>query len=439
MKTEKRCPGCATLKSAEHFSKSPGNPDGLRSACKTCEAARQRARAARRVALAQDPDKTPPFVEPRRSAPPPAPLPPLENAFAQHTEAAARRDLRAEHKALIEETARLRRELETFTHAGRAPEILVYDKPRDERADAVACAVASDWHVEEPVHSADVMGLNEYNLEVAQSRSRAYFRNLLRLTDILARDSTIRTIHLSLLGDFFSGWIHEELLANTLLAPGDAAVFVNGLICSGLDYLLHESNYMLEIDALPGNHGRMTDKMHFGDPTGTSLETVMYHMVASRYALNQRVKMRVATASEVHVRFFEAFKMRLVHGYEIKYAGGVGGITIPLNKRLAQWNSTQRCDLTVLGHYHQFFDGGRFLVNGSMIGYNNFAKNFGFTYEDPQQAFFLVHARKGGQKSVVAPIWLDEVHAPQVPTEHPEVPTEQPEEEIDLEDLARQW
>ena len=437
MKTEKRCPRCSTLKPVGHFGTNLGSADGYRSACKACEAARQRAKYAELLAARSgnppDPDKTPPVAAPRFSAPPPAPLPPLENAFAQHTEAAAKRDLKAEHKALIEETSRLRRELETFTQAARAPEILIYDKPRDERADAVACAVASDWHVEEPVHSADVMGLNEYNLDVAKSRSAAFFKNALRLTDIFAKDSTIRTLHLSLLGDFFSGWIHEELLANTLLAPGDAAVFVNGLLCSGIDFLMRESSYRLEVDALPGNHGRMTDKMHFGDPTGTSLETVMYHMVAARYADNPRVAMRVASASEVHVRFFETFKMRLVHGYEVKYSGGVGGITIPLNKRLAQWNSnaSQRCDLTVLGHYHQFFDGGRFLVNGSMIGYNNFAKNFGFTYEDPQQAFFLVHASKGGRKSVVAPIWLDEKH----PAQEPPAPSE----DLDLEALERHW
>ncbi len=415
MKTHKRCPRCTETKAAVEFGVSLGAYDGLRSACKKCEAARQRAKTQQRIA---ERTGTAPFVKPPEAIgyqlnevpppPQPAPLPPLENAFAQHTESVAKRDLKKEHTALITEVSRLRAEVAAFTTAKRDPSILVYDKAADLRADAVACAVASDWHVEEPVIAADVMGLNEYNLDVAKSRSAAFFKHYLKLTDILAKDSSIKTMHLSLLGDFFSGWIHEELLANTLLAPGDAAVFVNGLLCSGIDFLLREGSYRLEIDAIPGNHGRLTDKMHFGDPTGTSLETVMYHMVANRYDGNPRVTMRVASSSEVHVSFFEQFKMRLIHGYEIKYSGGVGGITIPINKRMAQWNSTLPCRLTLMGHYHQFFDGGRFLVNGSMIGYNNFAKNFGFTYEDPQQAFFLVHAHKGGQKSVVAPIWLDE-------------------------------
>lgn len=435
MKTEKRCPRCATLKPVGHFGLNPGGADGYRSACKACEAARQRAKYAELVASRSgnppDPDKTPTVEAPRFSAPAPAPLPPLENAFVQHTEATAKRDLKAEHKALIAEVSRLRAEVAVFTSASKTPEILVYDKPSWERADAVACAVLSDWHIDEPVIAADVMNLNEYNLDVAKQRAHACFTNLLRLATIFARDSDIKTIHLSVLGDLFSGWIHEELIANTLLAPGDAAVFANGLLCSGIDFLLREGPFNIVADAVPGNHGRLTEKMHFGDPTGTSLETVMYHMVASRYADNPRVRFNVAKSAEVHVPFFEKFKMRLVHGYEVKFAGGVGGITVPLNKRLAQWNSTIRCDLTVLGHYHTFFDGGKFLVNGSLIGYNNYARALGFAYEEPQQAFFLVHARKGGQKSVVAPIWLDEKH----PAEEPLAPSE----EIDLEALERHW
>jgi hypothetical protein len=84
----------------------------------------------------------------------------------------------------------------------------------------------------------------------------------------------------------FTGWLHEEMMANNLLAPGDAARFWKGLFISGIDFLLRESKYIIEIDALPGNHGRMTKQMHFADPTGTSLETFAYHAIAGRYEDN---------------------------------------------------------------------------------------------------------------------------------------------------------
>lgn len=393
-----RCLHAGEPQPLECFTRNRSRADRLDHYCSACMKQKRVDKGARPTA---------PAPAPRISAPAPAPLPPLENAFAEHAAAQEKRDLKKEHGALLGEVKRLRAELEVFTRASHTPEILVYDKPASQRSDAVACALASDWHVEEPVDRGSVMGLNEYNLDVATTRARNYFRNVLRLTDMAARDSRINTLYLGILGDLFSGWIHDELTANTLLAPGDAAVFVNGLICSGIDFLLRESTYEIEVDALPGNHGRMTEKMHFGDPTGTSLETVMYHMIASRYSENPRVRFRVATASEVHVRFFERFKMRLVHGYEINYGGGVGGISIPLNKRLAQWNSTIAADLTCLGHFHQLMFLPRAVINGSLIGYNNYAKHFGFTYEPPQQAFFLIHARHGGQRTVCAPVWLD--------------------------------
>lgn len=317
---------------------------------------------------------------------------------------------RADNRLLIKEVQRLRQEVAELGKLNLPPEIVVYDKPVWERCDAVACALASDWHVEEPVEKATVHGLNEYNLEVAKYRSQLYFKNLLRLAEIQARDSTIRSIWIGFLGDFFSGWIHEELLANCLLAPGEAAVFVKGLFCSGIQYLLDHSKFNIEGDMLPGNHGRLTHRMHHGNPTGTSLETAMYQHVADWFRNEPRVRLRVASQSMVYRRFFEKFTMRLIHGYEVNYGGGVGGLTIPLAKKLAKWNNPIRADLTVLGHFHQFFDGGNFLVNGSLIGYNTYAQQIGAQYEDPTQAFFLIHARKGGQKSVTAPIWLDESH-----------------------------
>jgi hypothetical protein len=227
---------------------------------------------------------------------------------------------------------------------------------------------------------------------------------------MMARDSKIDTIFIAALGDFFSGWIHEELLANTSLPPGEAARFVVGLWHSGIDFLLRESSYVIDGEMIPGNHGRMTKQVHHGDPTGTSLETLAYHAMLSRYDGNPRVRIHVAEHAMVYRRFFERLTVRLIHGYEVKYQGGVGGITIPLHKAIAQWDVGVRAQLTLLGHYHQFFDGGSFLCNGSLIGYNTFAQAIKARFEEARQAFCLLHARGGGEKSVVAPIWLDEHH-----------------------------
>lgn len=357
---------------------------------------------------------THPRVRGSRPALPGAPLvspelmpekPPLEAAHEGYQAARASRDLKAEHRALYEENQRLKALVGEVEKIG-TPTIIVYERSRDERTDAVACALASDWHLEEPVNPEAVHGLNAYDLDVARARAQNYFQNLLKLASIFAREQRIKVIDIKALGDFFSGWIHEELIANCLLAPGDAASEFASIFASGIQYLLDNSDFRVEGVMIPGNHGRLTKQLHLGNPVGTSLESVAYRAIASKFEGNPRVNLHVAKHAVVLKKYFENFVERAMHGYEVKYNGGVGGLTIPLNKKIAKWDTGRRVNLTVLGHFHQKFDGGNFLVNGSLIGYNEFAQAIGAQYEPPQQVFYLIDARGGGQKTVVAPIFV---------------------------------
>ena len=96
--------------------------------------------------------------------------------------------------------------------------------------------------------------------------------------------------------------------------------------------------------------------------------------------------------------------IRFHHGDYVTYAGGIGGITIPINKSIAQWNQSRKVDLDVLGHFHQFFDGGKFIVNGSVIGINPYSISIKAEYDVPKQTFFLMDKEKG--KTIVAPIFV---------------------------------
>jgi hypothetical protein len=373
--------------------------------CLPCTLQDQRARRA-----AKRTPKAPPAPDEFEITEVPPPPDPLGDAYRQREAKDAKRELTKQKDALIDENKELRQRIGELVSMQQAPEILIYKKASWARSDAIACAIASDWHVEEEVNGAAVHGLNAYDLEIAKSRAEHFFKNLLALALMMGRESKITTLVLDILGDLFSGHIHEELMASTLLNPGDAARFVKGLLISGIDFLLRESSLTLQLDLIPGNHGRMTRQMWFSDPTGTSLETFMYHALAGRYEGNPRVQMRVSDHAMVYRTYYERFVVRKIHGYEVKYGGGVGGLTIPLNKAIAQWDIGVKADLTLLGHFHQLFDGGNFIANGSLIGYNTYAQAIKAKYEEPRQAFYLINARKGGCKSVTAPIWLDDAH-----------------------------
>lgn len=398
----KTCTKCHVSKPETAFRKEPSSKDGRRHTCYRCTRGK------------------PPLSHAKPAAPTPAPVPapdpadrieitedPLAQAYHESATQRRQKELNAQRSALLEENTRLRDQISELVKMQAPPTVLVYRQAASERADAVACAIASDWHIEEPVAREAVHGLNEYNLEIARSRSEYFFKNFLTLSKMMARESEIKTLFISALGDFFSGWIHEELIAGNLLAPGDAAKLWKDLFISGIEFLLKESDFKITVDMLPGNHGRMTRQMHFGDPTGTSLETFAYHSIAGRFEGNPRVEINVAHHAMVYRKFFENFMLRQIHGYEVKYGGGVGGLTIPLNKAIGQWDIAVKADMTALGHFHQLFFGPRFIANGSMIGYNSFAQAIKAAYEAPRQAFYQVHARNGGELTVTAPIWLD--------------------------------
>lgn len=74
-------------------------------------------------------------------------------------------------------------------------------------------------------------------------------------------------------------------------------------------------------------------------------------------------------------------------------------------KAIAAWDRSIRADLDVFGHYHTAMDGGKFVSNGSLIGYNAFAVAIKAPFEKPKQMTFLIDKKRG--KTIVAPIVLD--------------------------------
>ena len=61
-----------------------------------------------------------------------------------------------------------------------------------------------------------------------------------------------------------------------------------------------------------------------------------------------------------------------------------------MNKAIAQWNRSRAADIYCCGHFDSVFDGGNFVVNGSMIGYSPFAVAIKATYEPAAQVMVAI-------------------------------------------------
>lgn len=308
------------------------------------------------------------------------------------------------YKFLLSQNEALVREREALLAINKPVRSFKIKPAPDVKSEATAFMIASDWHFEEVVKAEAVSELNEFNESIAHYRAKKFFQNGLKLYKKECQDAEIKNIVLALLGDFISGNIHEELLENNRLTPIKAIVEVQEVIVSGIKFLLENSDANLIIPCSVGNHTRITRQVHISTESGNSLEYFMYHNIATVFAGEPRVKVILSESYHTYIDVYD-MRVRLHHGHAIKYGGGVGGITIPVNKAIAQWNRGRQADLDVFGHYHQFKNLGNWVCNGSLIGYNAFALRIKADYEKPRQAFFLIDRDRG--LTVTAPILLN--------------------------------
>jgi len=220
----------------------------------------------------------------------------------------------------------------------------------------------------------------------------------------MRKDVKIKNIVLALLGDFITGNIHEEFLETCSLQPMDAIWEVYEEIVSGIDFLLKNSDANLIIPCVSGNHSRITKQIHYSTESGNSIEYFMYRSIAKHYEGNKRVQVKVAKGYHCYLDIYGKV-IRFHHGHAIRYAGGIGGITIPANKAIAQWNKARHADLDVFGHFHQLKNLGNWVCNGSLIGYNAFALRIKADYETARQCFFLFDRDRG--LTITAPILVN--------------------------------
>jgi hypothetical protein len=274
------------------------------------------------------------------------------------------------------------------------PPIVIEPKHGSGTSEATVVWVGSDWHIEERV-GREIGDLNRYDLEIAQTRALQFFQHGLRLTNLLAQDVKVEEILFAALGDFITGNIHgEENAERNQLLPNEAIVFAQRLIISGIEFVLNHSKYRMNVVCKVGNHSRTTHRTRFAAENGHSLEYLMYLHLQAYFRNEPRVTFQVDEGYHSYVQVY-AKTLRFHHGHTIKYAGGVGGLFIPTFKALSNWDQGRRADLDVFGHFHQMKDGGTFVSNGSLIGYNAFALSIKAPFEPPRQTLFLVDKKRG--------------------------------------------
>lgn len=325
----------------------------------------------------------------------------------QHRTKRALEEAKRSRDAALAAFQEAERRLDLALSIGTPPKKIRIRK-RGSKHSSEACPIfmASDWHVEETVDPKTVNGRNQYDPKIAERRAETFFERQLKLVELARAGWKIHEAVLWLGGDLITGYIHEELLEANAMSPTEAILFAERLIAGGIDFLLAEGRFeRLVVVCNYGNHGRTTPFRRIATGSRNSFEWLMYHALRKHYRAEPRVEFLIADGAHAYLPLYDG-EVRFTHGDDVRYAGGVGGLSIPLRKAIDAWDQFRPAMLTVIGHWHQLTDYQFCVVNGSLIGFNAYALSIKARYEPPQQGFVLMDSRRG--KAMFAPVWVGE-------------------------------
>lgn len=267
--------------------------------------------------------------------------------------------------------------------------------------------LASDWHIEEEVLPEQVAGRNRYNLDISARRMERFFEASMWAWKTQRQIFKIRDCIPWFGGDFITNFLHEENEQSNLLSPTEAILYWESSMIKGIDYWLTDPE--IETFTIPmndGNHGRTTKKMQASTRTKMSLEVLAYAHLAMHYKDEPRLRFILPTSQFTFLDDVYGKTIRFLHGDVFKYAGGIGGITVPLFRAMGRWEKTKHADLTCMGHWHQRYCLPDCMVNGSLIGYNAYAMAGGFPFEPPAQSLRMLDAQRWCGTDI--PLWVSE-------------------------------
>lgn len=261
----------------------------------------------------------------------------------------------------------------------------------------------SDWHVEEEVSSQNVNGFNEFDQAIAKERCENLFPNSIKIIDTQRSAIDINDLVLQLGGDFITGYIHPEGEQTNSLSPIDACFYAIDLLVNGIEYLLHHGKFRsIKAVCNRGNHGRTTKRVQSND-NEMNYENFIYYFLMKHFAKEKRVNFLISKSSYAYIKVYGK-RLRFFHGHQVKFKGGIGGLTIPLYKLL------HRLDANDPAYYNFMCDKHTYSqptpdcqCNGSLIGFNAYAEDHGFKFQEPLQSFTLLDSKRG--ITIKAPIF----------------------------------
>jgi hypothetical protein len=333
-----------------------------------------------------------------------------EQVLAQDAKVRENRDLRERLKVAEEARLRAERELHLMVRLdGRRskepPAWLTSTKRKPGTKRGTPWLLLSDLHFDEVVDPAQVGGVNAYNRTIAEQRLRATFEAATNICTNYWSGVTYDGIVAPLAGDLYAGIIHDELRETNAATILDSVLHWSDQLTAGM-LMLADTFGKVHVPVVVGNHGRLSRKPRAKYRARDNFDWFTGQLIARALKDDKRFTFQISDAADALVASY-GYTVCVTHGDQVNGGSGIGGIWPPImrldaRKRQRQAAVGQPYDLLALGHWHTLTLGPSWIVNGSLVGYDEYAYVSNFGFEPPAQALWLMTPEHG--KTFTAPV-----------------------------------
>jgi predicted phosphodiesterase len=319
---------------------------------------------------------------------------------------------------LKDEVSRLRRELdEARRHAVEAeaverdilglrdrlqtPPAWAIKPMASSKSPGVPVLVLSDWHYGEVVDEAAMGGVNRYSASLAAARLKRVIERASGLALNHMVNPKYPGIVVCLGGDMVTGRLRAEDRETNDRTREQQVLDGVDLIAAAL-LALADRFGQVWVAGTFGNHGRDDVKPRLKGRAVENADWLTLRLVARLLAADKRFHFSIPTTPDTAFTVF-GWRFMLTHGDLLGVKGGDGiiGALGPIMRGEKKTRDSAAMlgspfDVLLMGHWHQYLPLGRVIVNGSLVGYNEYARYaLRAVPEAPQQALFFVHSDHG--------------------------------------------
>jgi hypothetical protein len=244
----------------------------------------------------------------------------------------------------------------------------------------IAVVLCSDIHLTETVRPDDANGVNVYNSIIAANRLWEHSQKIKQIIKNHSQYHPIKSIWSPLLGDIINGTIHQEYITTNDLSD-TAAVILGARLLRMFYGEMKTLGLPIEVDAVHGNHARLTPKVPTKRQAHTNLDWQLYEMLSDAFDGDDQLRMEITTA-QIGMKELFGWNVLFEHGIDVKNGGEeafedrVRALFDDPTYREATGYAGASFDQIIIGNMHKPKFLERTVVNGSYIGQNELGQSW---------------------------------------------------------------